>query len=150
MGIFHPVLGGQSGITVAFGASRGEVELENRGIGVLDGNDVVGAVAVGATGGGRSAAGLAHAVDAPNVLGVLGGMAGGALGRRQAGVVNQVFDGVVASGAIEAGMDGFLESVGVKYRERHGFSSHGARGRGITVAGQAILVGNGVRREAAR
>jgi hypothetical protein len=72
------------------------------------------------------------------------------LGRRQAGVVDQVFDGVVAIGAIEPGVNGLAEGIGVKYRERHGFARHGARSGGITVARQAIVVGNGVGGKAAR
>ena len=150
LGILHPVLGGEAGIVVASGAGEGEIELEDGRIGVFDRNDVVGAVAVGAAGGGGGAAGLAHAVDAGGVLGVLGGMAGGALGRGQTGRMDQVLDGVVAVGAVEAGVNGFLKGVGVKEGEGHGFPGDGARGVGIAVALQAIRVGNGVGGEAAR
>lgn len=51
-------------VAVTFGTGVGEVEFKDGGIGVLDGDDVVGAVAIGASGGGGSTHLVAYAMDA--------------------------------------------------------------------------------------
>jgi hypothetical protein len=63
--------------------------------------------------------------------------------------MHQVFDGVMAVGAIEPAVNGVLKGIGGEDRQRNGFAGDHTGGGGVGMAVQAILVGNGVRRQAA-
>jgi len=66
--VFHLVFFGKSGVGMAGGAGVGEVQLENGGIGVLGGQDIVRTVAIGASGSAGSAEGMTDAMDAGGIL----------------------------------------------------------------------------------
>lgn len=68
-------------------------------------------------------------------------MARGALGRRQAAGMHQLFDARVTISAIKFGMDRFLKDVGGKESHRRLFAVHHAGSRRVGMAIQAILIG---------
>src|ERR1035437_5127035 len=68
LGQLHLVFLRQPGITVAFGAGPGKVQFEDWGVALLRRKDVVGAVAIPATGGTGSAQLVARAMDTSGVV----------------------------------------------------------------------------------
>ena len=100
--VSDPVLVGQLRVAVAGGAGPGQIELEDRRVDLPDRGDFVG-VAVAAHAGrrARGAHRVAHAVNAGRVGFRLLRMAGGALRRRQRGVVRRLGDRGMAVDAVE-------------------------------------------------
>ena len=109
--MLHLVFAGQTGIAMTGSTSLGQVQFKDRRIGVLDGQNVVVAVAIHATCGARGAESVADAVNAGGVLPSRLFMASAAIDRLGRDVIVGVFGGYIgmATGAGIGLMDGACE-----------------------------------------